>query len=201
MILVAAAVAIAVVHALAPDHYMPFVAMGRLKRWSLRKTLLFSCIAGTVHVFSSVALGMLLISGIDLLGYASALENLSPLLLISIGVAYALLSLTSGHAHLSANSAAALLLALGLSPCLPLVPLLLSARGGELLSVAAAFAVATLATILLLTYLSFTAFKPPRSLHGREDVAAGIVIALTGVVTYFLGQMPRNALRKFTGGV
>ena len=42
-----------------PDHYLPFVAMARAGRWSLRKTLLVTLTCGLGHVLGSVVLGML----------------------------------------------------------------------------------------------------------------------------------------------
>ncbi len=187
-LLVLASATVAVVHSFSPDHYMPFVAIGRFRKWSVGRTLLFSTLAGVVHVSSSILLGLLLMLGIDMLGYARALERLSPLMLVLVGLGYALLSLVGGHSHARASSTAKLLLVLGLSPCLPLIPIMLSARGGELIAVTATFAIATLATIAALSYLSFNALKPPKILHGMEDTAAGVVVALAGILSYLLGN-------------
>lgn len=40
-----------------PDHYLPFVAMSRVGRWSLRKTIGITLLCGVGHVGSSVVLG------------------------------------------------------------------------------------------------------------------------------------------------
>lgn len=40
-----------------PDHYLPFVAMSRVGRWSLRKTISITLLCGVGHVGSSVVLG------------------------------------------------------------------------------------------------------------------------------------------------
>lgn len=42
-----------------PDHYLPFTAMSRSRRWSLRKTALITLLCGIGHVGSSVILGLL----------------------------------------------------------------------------------------------------------------------------------------------
>ena len=52
------AATIAVLHTLlGPDHYLPFVAMARAGRWSIRKTVLITVLCGIGHVLGSVALG------------------------------------------------------------------------------------------------------------------------------------------------
>lgn len=184
-ILILASVSIAVVHSLAPD-YVPFVAIGKARMWSLKKILIFSGIAGSIHVLTSIILGMLLMLGIDLLGFAEIVERLSPLLLIAIGIGYAILSIIRHH-HVHSASTLMLLLILGLSPCVPLIPLMLAARtAAELVGVVASFAIATVSTIVTLTYLSSKAFKPPEFLHGKEDFVAGLIIAAVGALSYLI---------------
>ncbi len=52
------AAAVGVLHTvLGPDHYLPFVLMGRAERWSRAKTLWVTLACGLGHVLSSVALG------------------------------------------------------------------------------------------------------------------------------------------------
>ncbi len=42
---------------LGPDHYLPFLAMGRAEGWSRAKTLAVTALCGLGHVFSSVLIG------------------------------------------------------------------------------------------------------------------------------------------------
>ncbi|MFQ5724125.1 MAG: hypothetical protein ACE5G6_06495 [Terriglobia bacterium] len=68
------AAGLGVLHAaLGPDHYLPFLLMGRAGGWSRRKTLAVTLACGTGHVLSSVALGG---AGIALGLAASRLEAL-----------------------------------------------------------------------------------------------------------------------------
>ncbi len=183
-----AAVSIAVIHSLAPDHYVPFVAIGKARKWNIKKTLAFSSLAGTIHVLSSIVVGMLLILGIDFLGFAETIESLSPVLLILIGSAYAILSLIKPHSHVHSTSAMMLLLVIGLSPCIPLIPLMLAAKTHtELVVTTTLFGVSTVLTIVILSYLAFKAFKPPEMLHGREDFVAGLIVAIVGILSYIIG--------------
>ncbi len=57
--LLPATASIAFLHTLlGPDHYLPFIAMSKSYRWSLRKTTLVTCLCGIGHVVSSMVLGL-----------------------------------------------------------------------------------------------------------------------------------------------
>ena len=43
---------------LGPDHYIPFIAMAKARRWSLTKTAVVTVLCGLGHVGSSVVLGV-----------------------------------------------------------------------------------------------------------------------------------------------
>jgi hypothetical protein len=58
-LLLTTAVAIACLHTLTgPDHYLPFIALGKSRGWSLPKTLFWTIVCGCGHVWSSVLLGL-----------------------------------------------------------------------------------------------------------------------------------------------
>ncbi len=92
-ILLITAATIGVVHTITgPDHYIPFIAMSRVGRWSLTKTILITLVCGVGHVLSSVVLGTL---GIALGWAVSGLEvfegvrgGLAGWLLLGFGLAY-----------------------------------------------------------------------------------------------------------------
>jgi nickel/cobalt exporter len=87
------AAAIAFAHTLlGPDHYLPFVAMARARRWSLSRTLRITLLCGVGHLAGSVALGL---AGIALGLQLSSLTwlegvrgSLAAWLLIGFGLAY-----------------------------------------------------------------------------------------------------------------
>lgn len=59
-LLLGSAVAIAFLHTLAgPDHYLPFVALGKARGWSVRRTVFWTLLCGAGHVGSSVLLALL----------------------------------------------------------------------------------------------------------------------------------------------
>ncbi|MCP4374598.1 MAG: hypothetical protein GY794_00240 [bacterium] len=58
--LLATAGTIALFHTLmGPDHYLPFIAMAKARRWSTAKTALVTLICGIGHVAGSVVLGLI----------------------------------------------------------------------------------------------------------------------------------------------
>jgi sulfite exporter TauE/SafE len=91
-----------------PDHYLPFIVIARARRWTLRKTLAVSFLAGLGHILSSVVLGFLGIAlGIAvarLEGVESARGEIAAWLLVGFGLAYFLWGLRRAwknkpHAH------------------------------------------------------------------------------------------------------
>lgn len=186
MVVEIAAVSVAVLHSLAPDHYLPITALGKARKWSLKKTLFLAFLVSTIHVSFSIVIGVFTYLGLNLIGFAERIENSIPLLLIIFGLTYALISLFKPHHHAHSATTTSLLLILGLSPCIPLIPIMLAASSvHQMFIVAVLFSAFTIGTIVTLTYLSYKAIKPPE-LHGKEDVFGGVIIAITGAISYLL---------------
>ena len=87
------AASIGAVHTiLGPDHYVPFVAMSRAGRWSLRKTVLITVLCGFGHVLGSVVLGLASIAVGAALFTLESIErfrgDLAGWLLLGFGIAY-----------------------------------------------------------------------------------------------------------------
>jgi len=112
LVIAGTAASIGFVHTvLGPDHYLPFIVIGRARSWSLSKTLVISFFCGLGHVLSSIALGFL---GIALGIAVFKLENVESFrggiaawLLIGFGLAYfiwglrrAILNKPHKHVHL-----------------------------------------------------------------------------------------------------
>jgi hypothetical protein len=89
--LVTTAVATGLFHTLIPDHWLPFVLIGRVRGWSAGRTALVSGFSALVHVGLSILIALLALR----LGFAAAdavgrtLEWVGGLLLIAFGVGYA----------------------------------------------------------------------------------------------------------------
>ncbi len=75
-----------------PDHYLPFIVMGRARRWSLGKTSLITLLCGIGHILSSVLIGAVgIVLGVVVFKL-EALEafrgNIAAWALIGFGFAY-----------------------------------------------------------------------------------------------------------------
>jgi len=92
-----------------PDHYVPFIAIARARKWRLSKTMVVSALCGLGHVLSSVVLGFLGI-GLGLaVGHLEKAEStrgtIAAWLLIGFGLVYLVWGLRKAyrarpHAHL-----------------------------------------------------------------------------------------------------
>ncbi len=74
LVLLWGAASIAFVHTLlGPDHYLPFVAVGKARGWSLPKTGLITLMCGVGHSIGSILLGFI---GVYASGYVTGLLNI-----------------------------------------------------------------------------------------------------------------------------
>jgi nickel/cobalt transporter (NicO) family protein len=92
-LLLGTAISLGFIHTLTgPDHYLPFVAMARIGRWSGAKTALITFLCGIGHILSSVALafvGVALGMAVTRLkGIESARGEIAAWLLIAFGLTY-----------------------------------------------------------------------------------------------------------------
>lgn len=101
-LLLATAVSTALFHTLIPDHWLPFVLLGRARGWSGRTTAAVSALSAGIHVLLSAALGLLaLLLGLEAArSLGKGLEGAAPFLLIGFGTAYAVWAWRKGgHFH------------------------------------------------------------------------------------------------------
>ena len=109
-LLLGSAGALATLHTLiGVDHSLPFIALGRARGWSLRRTLGVTGVCGLVHVASSVLIGLVGVMLGVALDWLSWLESVrgqvASMLLIGFGLAYATWAVWNelrgrGHDHL-----------------------------------------------------------------------------------------------------
>ena len=93
MILLFTAAFIGFLHTLlGPDHYLPFIVMGKVRKWSMVKTTWITLLCGVGHVGSSVLLGFIGIAlGLavtKLVVVESFRGNLAAWALIAFGLVY-----------------------------------------------------------------------------------------------------------------
>lgn len=202
-ILLLSTLTISLLHALAPDHWLPFVMIGKAQGWTKWRLTTVTILAGIGHVSSSLAIGAI---GV-LLGLAaerinlweSSRGNVASLLLIGFGLAYMVWGLKNwGRKHTHELEKAkvvsywTIFALVVFGPCEPLIPLILagSAFGWpSVFMVFALFGVSTIGMMLIQVHLATFGVSLIRShwFEHASDVIAGGVIALTGILIRVLG--------------
>lgn len=204
-----AAAAIGSLHTAAPDHWVPFAALARARRWSGRRTAGVTLLCGFGHVTVSAAFGLLgLLFGVRVLhSVGERMGWIAPLLLIGFGVVYALWGLRRaiaprihGHRHAhydhlhdpSRASAWSLFLLFSADPCVAVIPLMFAAAPGGVprtVAIVLIYEAATLLTMLGFVLPARAGVRMVRAgwLDRWGDAVAGAVIAVVGVAVFGLG--------------
>jgi len=206
-ILLVSTASVAFFHALAPDHWMPFAAIGKAQKWSKLRLLWITFISGLGHVGISVVVGMI---GI-LLGFSlSRLKGIEGhrgeivlWLLIGFGLAYMIWGIKKGkehrHAHFDEEKLKKKTVAVWtlfaifiLGPCEPLVPLVFLGYNygyAGVIAVSLVFSVVTIVMMLVQSLLAFMGVQLIKSNFAERysHAFAGLVIALTGIFVMALG--------------
>ena len=211
ILLITSAFATAFFHAVIPDHWLPFVLVGKAQGWPIRKTLSYSALSATLHVAVSIALGTI---GY-IIGVASAssigenIESVIGISLLLFGILYSAWGLKSqggslhfGHSHGPHSheddlqvkkryiTGWGLELIMGLNPCIVALPVISAtvAQGFIVMLLAsAAFALTTILLLVGLTSLGLlTSYKLKlKFLEKYGEVLSGIILSLTGVAFLF----------------
>lgn len=206
---------IAALHALIPSHWLAFALVGRSQRWTLRKTLTVTALAGGGHVLMTLLLGLVVS------GAGKALQKAIPehtehavtaLLLILLGGYF----LWNGwrergccheHHHNDGegeNSRSlvqrvgeaptvmgALVLGMTLSPCLDLLSVFVAASNLDWAAIFLAcllMTVTTLGIMLLLVALTFRGLQRLnlRWLEQNEGLVVGSTLIALGILLFFV---------------
>jgi nickel/cobalt exporter len=190
---------------LGPDHYVPFIALGRARNWSAKRTLLVTTLCGVGHVLSSILIGL---AGITLgtkLLKLEAIESfrgeIAAWLLLGFGIAYALWGLRQAYNRRNKPEASAkmsssawiLFIIFVLGPCEPLIPLLMfpsaSINAASLVAVSGVFLICTVGTMLAAVALGYKGVSlfSWRTLQNYSHALAGGAMASCAAMMLFLG--------------
>jgi nickel/cobalt exporter len=189
---------IALLHTLIPSHWLCFVLVGKAQGWARRKTLGVTAAAGSVHVATTVSLGLALAAvGRTILDghHEHLLERVSAVILIGLGAIYLGTHLFhAGHHHeqdkvVSEKTAvAALIFSLVLSPCSASIPLLIIASAGAgwaaLALIAFVLLVTTVGVMLLMVGLTSLGIERLQfAFFDRyEKLIVGLVLCILGAL-------------------
>lgn len=206
-ILLVSTLSVAFLHALAPDHWMPFAAIGKAQRWSKTRLLWITFISGIGHVGISIVfsiLGILLgFSLSKIKGIEGQRGQVVLWLLIGFGIAYMIWGIKKAKEQkrkvideekLKTETVAVwtMFAVIVLGPCEPLVPLAFLGYNYGWLGVITVSIIFSIVTIIMMLAQSFLAFMGIQLI--KSDIAeryshafAGLVIALTGVFVMLAG--------------
>jgi sulfite exporter TauE/SafE len=210
LILLWSAASIGFVHTiLGPDHYLPFIVIGKARNWNQSRILGLTAVCGIGHVLSSVLIGMFgIFIGIQLqkLTWLEGIRgNLAAWGLIAFGLLYAIWGLrhyfrhkkkiNGSHKHSTTSDATPwmLFIVFFLGPCEPLIPLLMYPAAHEstmaIVLVTTIFGVVTIGTMLIAVWaasLGLSRINMNR-LQPLSHFVAGIIIFVSGLSIQFLG--------------
>jgi nickel/cobalt exporter len=195
---------LSVIHATIPNHWLPLVAIGKVEHWDKRTTLWATAISGFAHVASTILIGIL----VGWVGYkfSSSYHALSmviaPAILVLFGVVY-IFRYFFGHGPHDHFSGAAvpnasfykvvfsLSVAMFFSPCVELESYYFTAGALGWLGIIVVSGVYLIITVAaMVSYVALAIEGINRFnisfLEKNEKAIIGVVLILTGVVSYFI---------------
>ena len=203
-LLLASALSIAALHTLVGvDHVIPFVALGRARGWTLKKTLVVTALCGVGHVLSSVLLGLVGVAlgagAEELAALEGARGEIAAWMLVGLGLAWMAWGLSRRRRTLPEHRPAphlgawTLFLVFVFGPCEPLIPLMMAPAmrhdAGAVLLVVGAFGAVTIGLMLALVAVGHAGLRLSALAvaERHSHVLVGGVLAATGLAMRFLG--------------
>ncbi|MBN1117383.1 MAG: sulfite exporter TauE/SafE family protein [Bacteroidales bacterium] len=194
-----------------PDHYLPFVAMAKVRKWSDMRTAWVVSLCGIGHVLSSVLIGFIGIAAGIAIGKIEFFEDvrgsLASWLLFTVGLIYTVWAIihrlrNPHHTHSHADSKTSakktmtfwvLFTIFVFGPCEPLIPILMYPAADHnmmaVVLIATIFSVTTISTMLIMTFLILKGIKVMsfEKLHHYQHILAGATLTICGAGIIFLG--------------
>lgn len=196
--------AISLLHAAIPNHWLPIVAIGKRARWTAAKTSRITLLAGAAHALSTVFIGLALsLAGWQLAAWAQAFMRFAaPLLLVALGAVFIWRHYYHQHFHLhgevpeqlpESQLIAALAMAMFFSPCLEIGAFFLVAgtHGIEaVFSLSAIYAVTTIGGMVVWVQLVWRGLSLANwhALEHNAGIISGAVLVLSGLWGLFFGE-------------
>jgi len=208
VLLIIAVGVVGVLHTMVPDHWAPIALMARQRGWTRAQTARAAFGAGTGHVLSTLALGLIVwLAGLAVAAkFGYWIEIISSLALIAFGLWIAFsgwreMREEQAHEHAHAHGhdhhhhdhghshgqSTALLLILGSSPMIEGLPAFFAAGKfgiGQLIVMSLVFAASTIITYVVLCVASVAGLERVNlgPLEHYGEVLSGLFIAAVGVI-------------------
>jgi len=210
------AASIGIVHTvLGPDHYVPFIALSKARKWSVAKTAWVTVLCGLGHVASSVLLGWIGIATGVAVGSLTVLESwrgdLAAWILTGFGTVYLIWGVRAairnrphrhwpsdqhggkGHPHPqeAGRSVWALFIIFVFGPCEPLIPILMYPAATKSLwgvvLVVLVFGATTISTMMVMVLpITFGLSRVQMEpLQRYGHALAGAMLAFCGMAIHF----------------
>ena len=193
--------AISILHAILPNHWLPVVAISRQLNWDGRKTAGVTMLAALAHSLSTVIIGILVaLGGMTLDGILPYFKYIAAGILIALGILFIWRHQHHMHFHLkdikltpTTNMRViigTLLLAMFLSPCLEVGALFLVAgTSGIMLTliIAGIYTITSAIGMTLFAWLALHGLKKMdwHKLEHNSGLVSGIILVLTGIIFIF----------------
>ena len=208
------AAAVGSLHTVIPDHWMPFAALARSRRWGALHTARVTFLCGFGHVTVSAILGVIaLFIGLETVhAFGASLENKSIYLLIGFGAIYMAwglwrsfkrdpLAVMHHHHHHHAHghndhdhglTEWSLFVLFSADPCVAVIPMIMAVAGAGWAAVLGVIVVYEAATIATMIVLVATARAGAQAIKFAwfdrfGDAVAGALILVLGAALATLG--------------
>jgi nickel/cobalt exporter len=193
--------AISILHAILPNHWLPVVAISKQLGWTSKKTTGVTMLAAFAHSLSTVIIGILLaLGGMKLDGLLPYFKYVAAGILITLGILFVWRHQHHMHFHLREFKmtektnlsvvVGSLLLAMFLSPCLEVGALFLVAGTSGLKLTIIIASIYTLTSVLGMTLFAWLALHGLKKmdwhkLEHNSGLVSGIILILTGLIFIF----------------
>lgn len=193
--------AISLLHAILPNHWLPVVALSRQFNWNVQRTCGVMALAAVAHSLSTVIIGVILAYG----GFR--LESMLPYfrfiaagILVLLGIFFIWRHQHHHHFHLRAINPTepnmvviigSLLVAMFFSPCLEVGALFLVAGVEGMKIVWSIAAIYTITSALGMTFFAWLALQGLQKidwhkLEHNTGIISGVILIVTGILFLFL---------------
>lgn len=184
---------LSIIHSFIPDHWLPFVIVGRNRKWSSSTSCFYTFFSMCIHILISILLGILtFIVGLSIAkAVGEAMAKISGGLVILLGIMYIV---PKGWYHREyrltfsdKSEGLYLSIVLGLNPCICLLPLFFAVAPmgiGETIKIILVFSIPTLLLPTLMVYFTLKGIFRVKwtFLDTYGDTISGLIIVILGVI-------------------
>ncbi len=199
LFLLSGAFILTLLHTILPEHWMPFVLIGKAQKWDTRKTIGVAILAATGHVLITVFLGLIVLFITEsVLEYVGDFSRVIPSVILAVlGIVYLVQGVRNNHTHTHApvisnrTTIISLVTAFSFSPCEAVIPTFILASQIGWLGFAGLSLTILLATIIgMIVVISLTLYGYKKLtfhwLEHNEKAVIGVMLIVLAAVAFFL---------------